>query len=143
MLLTERMVSVRSPGVSEVLCALLISLPSRSRTAAGPLRCLVAGLGAGRPWLVLGDVILGGRLQQRAHLFLHRHDPFGDLHPLGSVPLLHVGRLMPVVIAAGYAGHRTAELRQSHFLPALFGDAEGLQSAPDIFAADRLLAGDL
>src|SRR5262245_4881955 len=65
---------------------------------------LVARLGARRPGLVLGHVVLGCRLQQRAHLFLHGRDPVGHLHPLGAVPLLHVGGLMAVMIGAGKAG---------------------------------------
>src|SRR5437016_1498709 len=63
-------------------------------------RGLVAGLGAVGPRLVLRDVVLGRLLQQRAHLVLHGRDPVGHLHPLGAVPLLHVGAVVAVVVAA-------------------------------------------
>src|SRR5262245_6027831 len=63
-------------------------------------RRLVAGLGALRPSRILGHVVLGGGFQHRAHLVLHGRDPIGDLHPLGAVPLLHIGGLVAVVVTA-------------------------------------------
>src|SRR5437016_5387654 len=72
-------------------------------------RRLVASLRAGRPGLVLRHVVLGRRLEQRTHLVLHRRDPVGDLDPLGAVPLLHIGAVMAVVVAARHLVDRRAE----------------------------------
>ena len=55
-----------------------------------------------RPRLVLGHVVLGRGVEKRLHLVLHGRDPVGDFHPLGAVPLLHVGGVVAVVVGAGH-----------------------------------------
>src|SRR5206468_2623154 len=65
---------------------------------------LVARLRALRPRRVLGHVVLGCGFKQRTHLVLHGCDPVGDLDPFGPVPLLHEGRMVPVVILARHVG---------------------------------------
>src|ERR1700731_4592889 len=66
----------------------------------GRLRRLVASLGALRPAGVRGGVLLGGRLDQRKHLVLHRLDPVGRLDPGVAVPFRDVGGVVAAVIAA-------------------------------------------
>src|SRR6202049_4969367 len=107
------------------------------------LRRLVAGLGTLRPALVLLDVILGGRFEQRAHAILYGRDPVGDLDPFGAVQLLLVAGLVTVVVGAGHAGDRRREAGEPQFLPARVGNAERLEPAPHVLAGDHFLAGHL
>src|ERR1700716_3941026 len=71
-------------------------------------RRLVTGLRAFRPRLVFLDVIGGGCFEQRAHLVLHGRNPIRYLQPFGAVPLLHVGAVMAVMVAARHAADRRA-----------------------------------
>src|ERR1700674_3570076 len=135
MLLTARIFSdaaVIAPwaGAATFIVGLVGSSPSSRKTAAraasagrgrlllATLRRLVARLGAFRPAGVLLHVVLGGRLDQRAHAVLHGRDPVGNLDPLRPVPLLHVRRLMAVMVGARHAGNRRREARQPQLRPA-------------------------
>src|SRR6266508_5844572 len=105
---TAVMASSASP-LPEGHPATLASRGPRCRERVSSRR-FVAGLGTLRPGLVLGDVVLGGRVEQRNHLVLDGRDPVGDLDPLGAVPLLHVRRMMAVVVVAGHIDRRAEAL---------------------------------
>ena len=100
MLFSDRIASTAEAGATASDCATAVTCsPFLASPRAGRgdmparllrLRRLVAGLGALRPRLVLGHIVLGGGIEQRLHLVLHGRDPIGDLDPLGAVPLLHV-----------------------------------------------------
>src|SRR5690348_10371431 len=115
MLLTERIVTLaaaperRGPAGATSLIARSRTAPSAPgdrRGRARSQRFVVAGLGPLRPRLVLAHVVVGGAVEQRQHLVLHRRDPVRDLHPLPAVPLLHVGGVVAVVVLAGHVDRR-------------------------------------
>src|SRR5215470_15191409 len=116
-------------------------LPARaergSRKASS--RRFIARLGAGRPGLVFRHIVLGGGLEQRTHLVLHGLDPVGDLHPLGAVPLLHVGGMMSVMVRARHVADRRRKIFEPELLPALGGDFQRLEAAPHVLAGYLLL----
>src|SRR5450759_2432020 len=149
MLLTERIAPTGADNVFSICAATAMRAPKElsPRHGAGSeiskLRRLVARLRALRPRLVLGHVVRRRRFEQWTHLVLHGRNPVGDLHPLGAVPLLYIGRLMAVVVGAGHASERRAEFRQADLLPARRRDVERLEAAPHVCAGDHLLAGDL
>src|SRR5712691_857459 len=158
MLFSERMRSVAGAGAAAVIIGHLRALADTNEGAGSLARCpspspyvpfaptlrrLVARLGAGRPRLVLGDVVLRRRLQQRTHAVLHGRNPIGSLHPLAAVPPLHIGRPMAVVVGAAHAADRRAEAFEAQFLPARGADVHRLEAATDILARHHLLAAEL
>src|SRR5690606_13633742 len=98
-----------------------------------PSRLLVAGLRALRPAGALLGIVLRGGVEQRLDAVGHRLDGLGDLHPILTVPLLHEGRAMAVVVRAGELD-RASETLEPEFLQAGLVEVERLEAAAHVLA---------
>src|SRR5579883_899370 len=105
-------------------------------------RRLVARLGALRPTGARCGILLGGRVDQREDLVLHRLDPVGILDPGVAVPFGDIGRMVAAVIAARDA-ERTREADHAELVEARLVDVERFEPAPHVLAGDDLPAGEL
>src|SRR5215213_619206 len=77
------------------------SPPHNGEGRIGDLRGFLAGFLALRPAGIRRRVLLGGRLDERAHLVAHRLHPVGALGPLGAIPLGHIDLVVAVMVLAG------------------------------------------
>src|ERR1700730_478237 len=152
MLFSDRIASTAEAGATASDCATAVTcspFPASPHAGRGDmparllrLRRLIAGLGALRPRLVLGHIVLGGGIEQRLHLVLHGRDPIGDLDPIGAVPLLHVSRMVAVVVRATHFDW-AGEALEPEFFPARRRDLQAFEAATDVVGVDHLLASQL